>query len=175
VTSVDNYFMAASPALVNNATGVAITGSDGLAAIYNVVGGSPGTPIILDVTLSPLLSAGFSPNGGLLALGDYDAVTKFWTYPIPSATAPTNGADIVIDRAMMYQTVNSVAFSPNGNYLAIAAGYPGDVSIWNVATRTEMYRYPLPDQHGLTAVFSPGGNALVVGERGCGKVLLCTE
>ena len=42
----------------------------------------------------------------------------------------------------MYQTVNSIAFSPNGNFVAIAAGYPGDVSIWNVATRTEMYRYP---------------------------------
>jgi len=50
-----------------------------------------------------------------------------------------------------------------------------DRFIWNVATRTEMYRYSLPTRHGLTAVFSPGGNALVVGERGCGKVLLCTE
>ena len=29
LTNVDNYFMTASPALVNNGTGVAITGSDG--------------------------------------------------------------------------------------------------------------------------------------------------
>ena len=111
----------------------------------------------------------------MLAFGDYDAVTKFWAYPIPSAATPPMGANIVIDPVNLYQTVNGIAYSPNGNYVAIAAGYPGDVSIWNVSTRTEMARHAIDSRHALTVAFSPSGNALVVGERGCGKILLCTE
>lgn len=177
-TNQSNYFMTASPMLVNNATGVAVTTSGGYGVVYNVSGGTQGTPLTLDVTtnrMSPLYSAAFSPDGALLAFGDYDAVTRFWTYPIPSATTPTTGANIVIDPVNLYQTVNDLEFSPNGNYLAIAAGYPGDVSIWNVSSRIEMARYALSAHHALTVAFSPSGNALVVGERGCGKILLCTE
>ena len=165
-TNISNYFMTASPMLVNNGTGIAITGSDGYAAVYNVSGATQGTPLVLDVTKSrqtPLYSAAFSPNGALLALGDYNAVARFWAYPISGAATLPTGANIVIDPGDLYQTVNGMAFSPDGNYLAIAAGYPGDVSIWNVATRTEVSRYSISTRHALTVAFSPSGNALVVG------------
>ena len=84
------------------------------------------------------------PTGTLLALGDYDAVTHFWTYPVPSASTPETGAQIIVD-PVRYQTVNGLAFSPNGSYLAIAAGYPGELSIWNVASRSVISRLSIPD------------------------------
>jgi WD40 repeat protein len=177
-TNIYNYLLSVSPTAVNGNVGIAVVGTDGYAAVYSL---GPtftvGTPVVLDVTADPVPSAAFSPNGALLAVGDYDAVTRFWTYPVASATTLPTGANIVIDPTSQ-QIVRGLAFSPNGSYLAVAGGYSGDVSIWDVASRSELHRTAVPGSppnDALSIAFSPSGNAIVVGERGCGKVLLCTE
>ena len=52
---------------------------------------------------------------------------------------------------------------------AFAAGRYEDALGLLAKLYAEVYRHSLGTRHGLTAVFSPGGNALVVGERGNGR------
>ena len=113
----------------------------------------------------------------MLAVGDQDSFTRFWNFPVPSATTPPTGTAISIgSTGGITDDVNGVAFSPNGMYVAITGGFDqGSVSIWNVATRTMVSRYNLPAGHnGLSVAFSPSGSALVVGEQGCGKLTVCS-
>jgi len=49
------------------------------------------------------------------------------------------------------------------------------VSVWDITTQTRVGRYPLLDRFALSVAFAPSGNAVAVGEHGCGKFLLCTE
>jgi WD40 repeat protein len=69
-----------------------------------------------------------------------------------------------------------VAFSPDGQHIAIAGGTgQGSVSIWNVSTRSMVSRFDMPAGHfGKSVAFSPSGSALVVGEWGCGKITVCS-
>lgn len=74
--------------------------------------------------------------------------------------------------------IEGLAFSPNGTYLAVAAGdFSGSVSIWNAATRAQVARYAITanSNGALSVAFSPTGNAVVVGEFDCGKILVCTQ
>jgi WD40 repeat protein len=165
-----------SPAIVAGGLGVAVAGAEGFTAVYTLSGQATlNTPVVLDVNPTEVYSAAFSPSGTLLALGDYDAVTHFWTYPVPTASTPETGAQVITDPVLLYQTINGLAFSPNGSYLAVAAGYPGELSIWNVASRSVISRVSIPNENALSVAFSPSGNAVIVGEKGCGKILLCTE
>jgi WD40 repeat protein len=170
-----NYALAVAPALVSGGLGIAVAGDDDLGVVYTMnAAGALSAPTVLGVSTVSLRSAAFSPTGTLLAFGDYDAVTRFWAYPVASATAPQSGAAITIDSTLL-QVVRGLAFSPNGSYLAIAAGLPGEVSVWNVAARTVRSRFSISGQDALSVAFAPAGNVLAVGEEGCGKILLCTQ
>jgi WD40 repeat protein len=59
--------------------------------------------------------------------------------------------------------INSLAFSPNGQQLATAAG--STIKIWDIATRREghTFREPAPDTNFWCAAFAPDGKTLVSG------------
>ena len=70
-------------------------------------------------------------------------------------------------------TVDGLAFSPNGLYLAVGgAFYAGQLSIYSVATHAEVDRM-LPAANVNTLVFSPSGGAIIAGLDDCATVLVC--
>jgi WD40 repeat protein len=156
---------------------VAVPGISGELSLFSVTGTSTFGPEIFMTPSYYDVTAGFSPNGTLLAVGDGDSYTNFWNFPVPSATTPPTGAEISIgSTGSITDNVYGLAFSPNGTYIAITGGYnQGSVSIWNVASRSMVSRFNMPAGHiGQSVAFSPSGSALVVGERGCGKLTVCS-
>jgi len=171
------WAMAVSPAAVGGNVGVAIPSSSGYLTIYSVSGTSTiGTPLDVDVSADALWSAAFSPTGTQLAAGGYDSIISIWNYPLANASAPPV-ISFSPDEPMRLEDVQAMAFSPNGRYLAVASGYNdmGHASIWDVTTQTMVGRVPFASHTPLSVAFAPSGNAIAVGEAGCGKFLLCTR
>ncbi|HLY60356.1 MAG TPA: c-type cytochrome domain-containing protein [Terriglobia bacterium] len=91
------------------------------------------TPAIPDIkpqvaVVSPLSSLQFSPDGKLLAVGGYREVRL-----VEPGTGKTLGT-----LAGHADYVRSIAFSPDGAYLAAAGGLPqreGEIKIWDLASR----------------------------------------
>ena len=179
VATVFNNGLAIAPVQLSSGLGIAVPGIDSDVSLYSLTGTSTfGAETYLTATTGNFyMTAAFSPSSALLAVGDDDSFTRFWTFPVPSGTTlPTGTAITIGSTAGITDNVYGIAFSPNGTYLAITGGYnQGSVSIWNVATRTMVSRYNLPAGHvGLSVAFSPSGSALVVGEQGCGKLTVCS-
>ncbi|HEY7373649.1 MAG TPA: hypothetical protein VIF57_15920 [Polyangia bacterium] len=172
------WAMAVSPVAVGGGIGVVMPSTSGYATIYSVSGTTTAATIgpPLDVNVSPteLWSAAFSANGTQLAIGGYDSFVNIWNYPLANASA-TPALRFSIDEPMELEDVQGIAFSPNGRYLAVATGYynQGHASIWDLTTQTLVGRVALPTRYALSVAFSPSGNAIAVGEHGCGKFLLC--
>ena len=101
-----------------------------------------------------IMSVAFSPNGKILATGDWDGMTRLWTV---AATGQQIGAPL----ASHAGAIRSVAFSPDGKTLA--TGSINDaVHLWDVATggqtgslRTTGAVY--------SVAFSPDGKTLATG------------
>jgi WD40 repeat protein len=172
------WAMAVSPVAVGGGIGVVMPGSAGYATIYSVSGTAStatiGPPLDLDVSPDPLWSAAFSPNGTQMATGGYDSFVNIWNYPLATASdAPA--ISFSVDEPARLEDVQGMAFSPNGRYLAVATGYntAGHAAIFDLTTKTLVGRFALPTRFALSVAFSPSGNAIAVGEAGCGKFLLC--
>ncbi len=122
----------------------------------------------------------FSPDGTLLAVGTEDAVVHFWNFPFANMAAPA-GANLVLDAdgSDGYQSVNGVAFSQDGHYLAVATGgysSGGAGSIWDVGLRGQLGGLSAGlKYYTLSVAFAPSGGAIVLGEVACGKVALCAN
>jgi WD40 repeat protein len=173
VATVFGNGLSVAPVQLASGLGVAVPGLDGDVSTFSVTGTSTlGTDTYFVPTGgSANMATAFSPDGRLLAVGDTEGNVRFWNFPIASATAPPTGATITIGEA-----VYGLAFSPNGQHVAITGGTSqGNVSIWSVATRSMVSRFNLPAGHfGKSVAFSPSGSALVVGEYGCGKITVCS-
>ena len=170
------WAMAVSPAVVSGGQGVALVSTSGYATLYNITSPATfGTPTIIQPTLNEIWTAAFSPTGTQLALGGYDSFVNIYNFPL----ATVNDQPVLsfsIDEPNRLEDVNQIAFSPNGKYVAVAGGYnTGSVSIWDLTTQTRVGRFQIANRYALSVAFSPSGNAVAVGEHGCGKFLLCTE
>ena len=120
------------------------------------------------------LSAAISPAGTALAFGDIDAAVWFSTYPSNSHAIPA-GSSLVVDPSGL-ESVEALAYSGDGGSIAVAGGdYPGTVAIWSIAASSLSASYSPTSYSPISVVFSPAGNAIVVGEYECGKFLLCTN
>jgi WD domain, G-beta repeat len=126
-----------------------------------------------------LYSAAVSPDGASLALGDY--YSQIWLAGIPTSNVTISAAASLTVDPTNYPEVAGLAYSPkNARYLAVAGGVtetdaPGVVSIWDVTSKSSYASYSGASSQPFTVAFSPSGNAIVVGEAGCGRVLLCTN
>ncbi len=136
---------------------------------------APGPPlriphyrVIIDSNTSGVSSAAFSPNGGLLALGDFNGTTYLWnatTRRIASTLPNPNGQDIF-----------GVAFGPGENILAVITqnkSYTnGDVYLWNIAQHALIATLHDPRAGAPDAVaFSPDDGILAVGDKNGGADL----
>jgi hypothetical protein len=129
--------------------------------------GFTGAPTVLSPTAT-VYAVRFSANGSLVAAGDLDGIVRFWNYPLTGVT-PT-GTDITFAGG---DTVNDIAFSPNGMYVAIGGGFSvRQLSIYNLATRARIDGMePAGDIDSL--VFSPSGDAIIAGLDVAGNVIVC--
>jgi WD40 repeat protein len=124
-------------------------------------------------------SAAVSFDGASLALGDY--YSQIWLAAVPTSNVTISAAASLTIDPTNYPQVAGLAYSPkNARYLAAAGGVtetdaPGVVSIWDVTSKSSYASYSGASSQPLTVTFSPNGNAIVVGEAGCGRVLLCTN
>jgi WD40 repeat protein len=70
--------------------------------------------------------------------------------------------------------VNDVAFSPDGAFVAVAAGSIGrEVSFWNVGSRAKLASYT-PAYIASSIAYAPDGRTVAGGELYCGKIFVCS-
>lgn len=114
--------------------------------------GAAGIAVMFEVKTSQLIGShmvhpdavgaiAFAPDTGKLATGCRDGLIRFWDI--------STGA---VEPAPLYQTrtINSLAFSRDGRWLAAASGHhepgmrvgTGEVHVWNVSTRTKAIEPP---------------------------------
>jgi hypothetical protein len=161
-----------------NGQSVAVGFSQGQIAIYAIANGAiDATPTaLLQPTMDSIYDVGYSPDGQLLAVPSDDATVRFYATPLTSSSTPS-GMSLMPDPDGL-QGVNGVAFSPNGRYLAVAAGslfQGGSGSIWDVAARGQLGGIAQTRYFVLSTAFAPSGTAVVFGEVGCGKVAVCAD
>jgi WD40 repeat protein len=151
------------------------------AEIFTFSGTTLTGPVLLDLettSANAIFSSSFTADGTQVALGDY--ISEVWVTGLPSTDQTLTTATLLSD-PLMYSDVRALAYSPaNANYLALGTGVTssgqyGILSIWNVPAKSPIARFTSLNQTPQSVAFSPGGNAVVLGEAGCGRVLLCTN
>jgi eukaryotic-like serine/threonine-protein kinase len=95
-----------------------------------------------------------SPNGKTLAATDFAGNVYLWNL--------SGGAPLVITGARQNSSIQTVAFSPDGNTLAVAGA--SGVQLWDVATRTRSARLTGTDTAPEAVAFSPDGKTLTIGD-----------
>jgi WD40 repeat protein len=170
------WALAVAPVLVNGGLQAAVPSPSGFVVVYNMSDPTViGTPITLDISLNGIWAAAFSPDARKLAVGGYDSFVRIWNTPL-TAASDVPAASFTVDDVNMSEDVQYIAWSPDGRYIAVASGFStGHVSIWEVATMTKIASYPVGPNFPMSVAFSPAGNAIAVGEHGCGKFLLCAQ
>jgi WD40 repeat protein len=105
----------------------------------------------------PVLSAlDYSPDGTLLAVSGYHEVLLH----------KADGSGLVGRLVGLSERVQSLAFSPDGKWLAVAAGSParlGEIQIWSVADRKLALSVPMTYDTLYGVSWSPDGTRLAFG------------
>lgn len=113
---------------------------------------------------TPIACIALSPNGKLLASGYYDATIKVWsinTFKGRKFLKQIKLSGEKYGKNMGYDNqVCSLAFSPNGRYLA-GGSSDGEFKIWDTKTFKEVYN---PHKESYAVTFSPNGKSLAIGD-----------
>ncbi len=125
-------------------------------------------PIEIGQHNGKVTSLSFSPDGKLLASGGYeDKTVKLWQ------VGESWALSTIIN---VPQNVNEVVFSPDNNFIAVAANdiYP---RVWD---RQGVFRYQLtsnfgPQRYITSLAFSPDSSVLVTGSRDLERCLLAWD
>lgn len=119
-----------------------------------------GTTAFLDVLeghQGMVTSLAFSPDGNLLASSGYDRFIKLWDV--------TNGA--LLGQVSIADTPNSLAFSPDGTKLVVAA----NLEVTLIDPVTKQISASIPGAGGDSLAFSPDGSHLYVNSSGRIKII----
>ncbi|MGW4565864.1 caspase, EACC1-associated type [Streptomyces sp. NPDC004561] len=136
-------------------------------------GSRPRPTLYATLPASGAADAAFSPDGKVLALGNFDATISLWDIAARKGTATfTDFTDTP------FLGVNAVAFSPDGAFLAGADSkdpsknphYNGTISLWETATRKRVATLTDPGVVSINSVvFSPKG-AILASANGNGTI-----
>ena len=152
---------------------LAVAATDGRAGVFTYTTAGFAAPNIFQVTSGSTMTTwtiAFSPDASLLAAGGEDSTFNFWAAPFTSTTMTGAPLTVAADSG-----VNMMAFSPDGEFVAVAAGTVGrEVSFWNVGSRAKLAAYT-PAYVATAIAFAPDGRSVAGGELYCGKVFLCTS
>ena len=137
------------------------TGGDSTIQLWNAATHKQiGSALVGTTATADTYSVAFSPNGKILASGGdngHDATAQLWNV----ATGRQIGAPILVSPS---ESVNSVAFSPDGETLATSNN--GTVRLWNVISHRHIGA-PIPGRPGTSSdmsssvAFSPDDQTLV--------------
>lgn len=127
-------------------------------------GETSASPLVLKIpdlrpqvsVVSPIISARFSPDGSTLALGGYREVRL-----MDVATRK-----VTVTLAGHAEYVRSIAFSPDGKWLAAAGGLPqrsGEIKIWDVHTHQLLRALTGHKDCIYSVAVSPDGKLLASG------------
>ena len=94
----------------------------------------------------------FSPNGKRVATGAYGGSLKIWD--------AKTGAEL-LDLVGHTSTVVSVAFSPDGKYLASVSGGDGTLRIWDASSGEMLQVFTNPSGTFRNVTFTPNGKRLI--------------
>ncbi len=96
-----------------------------------------------------------SLDGAMVASGDRDNTIKLWQLPTGAEIRTINGPE-------WFATVNSLAFSHNGKYLAAALA--DSIAIWQPNTGTAIRQLPANTESVSTLTFTPDSQLLISGD-----------
>ncbi len=182
----DGYALAVSPVGAVTSLPVAVSTIDGQALVYTLTSSGFSAPSTLT---SPRASGyaetiQFSPQGTLLASGGDDGLLHFWTVPTATGAAPTSPDIDIYDDTFVSAETYSVAFWPNGAYVAVGGGGytdlvgSGSLTAWAVASpRAEVgTEYDTTNSYDVVSVaVAPDASFIVAGEGDCGCVIACRQ
>jgi WD40 repeat protein len=98
----------------------------------------------------------YSPDGSILAVGGFHEVL-LWK---------ADGSELLARLVGMSDRIESVAFSPDGKFLAVTGGRParmGEVQVWDVAERKLALSVPVTYDTLYGASWSPDGSKIAFG------------
>jgi WD40 repeat protein len=103
-----------------------------------------------------ITSLSYSPDGQLLAVSGYHEVLLH----------KADGSGLPGRLVGLSERVQSVAFSPDGKWLAVAAGDPcrfGELQVWNVKNKRLKFSYPVTYDTIYGVSWSPDGTKIAFG------------
>ncbi|MCH2130705.1 MAG: DUF1549 domain-containing protein, partial [Pirellulaceae bacterium] len=101
-------------------------------------------------------SMDYSPNGDLLAIAAFHEVRLH----------KADSTELVARLVGLSERIETVRFSPDGEYLAVAGGLPGrmgELQIWDVSEQELVLSKPVGYDTAYGASWSPDGNFIAVG------------
>jgi len=114
----------------------------------------------LGVGVKSVAVTGAKAKGHFVALGGDDGKIRVWDLANPDKLPKEPSATFEDTHA---GAVTAMAYSPDGKYLATAAGR--DVFLWNVSEKKKMYALPTDHRSGVTAVrFTPQATLVTVSQ-----------
>ena len=103
----------------------------------------------------------FSPNGALLATGNWDGGVKVWDIQSRRCLA-------TLQRTGQFDLASELVFSPDGQYLASSGGKYDAVYVWDIETKAQIAKFTVDEElqprhrpiH-IPLTFSPDGKLLI--------------
>jgi hypothetical protein len=177
-TAGAGFTLALSPVMSATTQWLALGFDDGTGEFANVAPGMQ-TPVIFTVSHDTygVYGMSFSADGTMLAAGGHDGIVGFWTVPVAVNANPSGATIKLPNSANVPEAVKAVRYSPDGKYVAVAAGDPTDewkIGIFNASTRASMAT-KIPTYTPLSIAWSPSGGIIAAGEDTCGKILICSD
>jgi WD40 repeat protein len=123
-------------------------GQKGTALVRNLPGGSPLGSVGRDLSYNP----SFSPDGHLLAIPLEMGVVRLFELPALKERAPLRG---------FLRATHSVAFSPDGQRLAVGSTADESLKLWDLESGQPMITLPGEGGPCWETAFSPDGGTLL--------------
>jgi WD40 repeat protein len=148
-----------------SALNVAFSADDSKLAVGSNIGlwlydTSTMNPLTLwDTERGSVSTVAFSPDGTLIATGNWDAEVKVWN-------VQSQQCIFKVTRDGQFDDAHQLLFSPDGQRLASSGGHYGAVYVWHPETGEQVAKFTFENvpekgsRHFIPLAFSPDGNML---------------